>query len=131
MMKSRRRRMLIVFVALSLAMVTLGAIPDRLILFPTTQRINAGAAQRKSIPFQHGELEIWTARSQLAQRAGAPDSYILRFYGNADRAERWVAAEAEEWDRRAVEVWGMNFPGFGKASLICLLPNDGASFRCE
>src|SRR5439155_322749 len=41
------------------------------------------------------------------------DSYILRFYGNADRAERWVAAEAEEWNDRAVEVWGMNYPGFG------------------
>jgi pimeloyl-ACP methyl ester carboxylesterase len=37
----------------------------------------------------------------------------LRFYGNADRAERWVATEAEEWNDRAIEIWGMNYPGFG------------------
>jgi len=38
---------------------------------------------------------------------------VLRFYGNADRAERWVAAEAEMWNDRAVKVWGINYPGFG------------------
>jgi pimeloyl-ACP methyl ester carboxylesterase len=49
----------------------------------------------------------------LAQRSGQPQFYVLRFYGNADRADRWVAAEAEMWNNRAVEVWGMNYPGFG------------------
>ena len=42
-----------------------------------------------------------------------PDVYVLRFYGNADRAERWPVAEAEMWNDRAVEIWGMNYPGFG------------------
>jgi pimeloyl-ACP methyl ester carboxylesterase len=37
----------------------------------------------------------------------------LRFYGNADRADRWPAMEAEMWNDRAVEIWGMNYPGFG------------------
>jgi pimeloyl-ACP methyl ester carboxylesterase len=37
----------------------------------------------------------------------------LRFYGNADRADRWAAIEAEMWNNRAVEIWGMNYPGFG------------------
>jgi len=37
----------------------------------------------------------------------------LRFYGNADRADRWPAMEAEMWKHRAVEIWGMNYPGFG------------------
>src|SRR5439155_7935711 len=64
-------------------------------------------------PFQNGELEIWTAKSQRAQKQGSADVYIFRFYGNADRAERGVAAEAEEWNDRAVEIWGMNYPGFG------------------
>ena len=40
----------------------------------------------------------------------------MRFYGNADRADRWVAEEAEMWNSRAVEVWGMNYPGFGGSS---------------
>jgi uncharacterized protein len=94
-------------------LIVFAPLPDRLILFPTTNRIDAGAAARKSIPFQGGELEIWTARSALAHQRGQPEIYVLRFYGNADRADRWVAAEAGMWNNRAVEVWGMNYPGFG------------------
>src|SRR6185436_16904532 len=76
--------------------------------------INAGSATRKTIPFESGQLEIWTASSKLARERGQPQFYALRFYGNADRADRWVADEAENlWNDRAVEVWGMNYPGFG------------------
>jgi pimeloyl-ACP methyl ester carboxylesterase len=90
-----------------------GRLPDHLILFPTRTPINAGGAVRKTIPFENGELEIWTAQSQLARSNGAADVYVLRFYGNADRAERWPAEEAEMWTGRAIEVWGVNYPGFG------------------
>ena len=65
------------------------------------------------LPFQNGQLEVWTAKSRLAQQKGGADIYVLRFYGNADRADRWAAAEAEMWNDRAVEIWGMNYPGFG------------------
>ena len=95
------------------AVIALTPLPDRLVLFPTTDRLDAGAAIRKPIPFGGGELEIWTAASKLAQQRGQSGIYVLRFYGNADRADRWVAAEAEMWNNRAVEVWGMNYPGFG------------------
>jgi hypothetical protein len=95
------------------AVIALAPLPDRLVLFPTTFRIDAGAAIRKPISFDGGELEIWTAASKLAQQGGQPQIYVLRFYGNADRADRWVATEAEMWNNRAVEVWGMNYPGFG------------------
>jgi pimeloyl-ACP methyl ester carboxylesterase len=91
-------------------------LPDQLILFPTTQRIDAHGATRQTIPFQNGELEIWTARSRLAQQRNRVDAYVLRFYGNADRAERWVALEADAFGERAIEVWGMNYPGFGGSS---------------
>ncbi len=94
-------------------MITLAPIPDRLVLFPTTNRINAGAAIRKPIPFDGGELEIWRAASKQTQQRGSSPIYVLRFYGNADRADRWVEAETEMWGNRAVEVWGMNYPGFG------------------
>jgi hypothetical protein len=95
------------------AVMFLGHLPDHLILFPTKAPINAGGAVRKMIPFQNGELEVWTAKSRRAQQQGRADVFILRFYGNADRAERWAAAEAEMWNDRAVEIWGMNYPGFG------------------
>jgi len=68
---------------------------------------------RKTVPFQNGQLELWTARSRPAEKNGRPAVYVLRFYGNADRAERWVSAEADLWNERAIEVWGMNYPGFG------------------
>lgn len=90
-----------------------GRLADHLILFPTRGPIDAGRAIRKTISFKNGQLEIWTAQSHLARSKGDVDLYILRFYGNADRAERWPAAEAEMWSKRAVEIWGVNYPGFG------------------
>jgi hypothetical protein len=90
-----------------------GRLPDHLILFPTRAPIDAGAAVRRTIPFENGDLEIWTAQSRRAQQQVRADVFILRFYGNADRADRWAAMEAEMWKDRAVEIWGMNYPGFG------------------
>jgi pimeloyl-ACP methyl ester carboxylesterase len=93
--------------------MSFGHLPDHLILFPTRAPIDAGGAVRKTIPFENGELEIWTAQSRRARQQGRADLLILRFYGNADRADRWPAMEAEMWNDRAVEIWGMNYPGFG------------------
>jgi uncharacterized protein len=95
------------------AVMFFGHLPDHLILFPTRAPINAGGAVRKIIPFENGQLEAWIAQSRLARSKGAVDIYVLRFYGNADRAERWPAAEAEMWNDRAIEIWGTNYPGFG------------------
>jgi alpha-beta hydrolase superfamily lysophospholipase len=101
---------------LYLAVIFFGHLPDHLILFPTTAPIDANGAVRKMLPFQSGQLEVWTAKSRVAQQKGGADIYVLRFYGNADRADRWAAAEAEMWNDRAVEVWGMNYPGFGRST---------------
>jgi hypothetical protein len=90
-----------------------GHLPDHLILFSTRAPIDPAGAVRKVLPFENGELEIWTARSRRAKEQGRADIFILRFYGNADRADRWAAAEAGMWNDRAVEIWGMNYPGFG------------------
>jgi hypothetical protein len=95
------------------AVMLFGRLSDHLILFPTTAPIASGGALRKTVPFQNGELEIWTAQSRRAQEQGRADIFILRFYGNADRADRWAAMEADMWSDRAVEIWGMNYPGFG------------------
>jgi pimeloyl-ACP methyl ester carboxylesterase len=90
-----------------------GHLPDHLLLFPTRAPIDARGAIRTTVPFENGQLEIWTAQSRRAHEQERPDVFILRFYGNADRADRWAAIEAEMWDDRAVEIWGMNYPGFG------------------
>jgi uncharacterized protein len=98
------------------ALVLFGGLPDHLILFPSRNPIDPRGAVRRMVPFENGQLELWTAKSRSAQRQGRTDVFVLRFYGNADRAERWVAAETETWDKRAVEIWGMNYPGFGGSS---------------
>ncbi|PYL07665.1 MAG: hypothetical protein DME34_06450 [Verrucomicrobia bacterium] len=114
---STNRRMMATAIALAcIAVVFLGGLPDHLILFPSTNRIDPRGAIRRTVPFENGQLELWTAKSRAAQKSGRPDVYVLRFYGNADRAERWVSAEADSWNERAIEIWGMNYPGFGGSS---------------
>jgi len=109
----RKTRIVLAIVSAYFILIFFAHLPDHLILFPTRAPIDTGGAVRKTLPFQNGELELWTAVSHQAQKQGRPDIYVLRFYGNADRADRWVAEEAEEWNDRAVEIWGMNYPGFG------------------
>ena len=77
-----------IWALLYVVVIALAPLPDRLILFPTTYRIDPGRAVRKAIPFQNGEVEVWTARSPQALQAGQPELFVLRFYGNADRADR-------------------------------------------
>ena len=114
---STNRRMVATAIALAcIAVVFLGGLPDHLILFPSTNRIDPRGAIRRTVPFENGQLELWTAKSRAAQKSGRADVYVLRFYGNADRAERWVSAEADSWNERAIEIWGMNYPGFGGSS---------------
>jgi pimeloyl-ACP methyl ester carboxylesterase len=91
----------------------LGHLADHLILFPTSQPVDVHRAIRETIPFDNGQLELWTAKSRRAEQQGRADVFVLRFYGNADRADRWPALEAAMWNDRAVEIWGMNYPGFG------------------
>jgi pimeloyl-ACP methyl ester carboxylesterase len=95
------------------AVMFFGHLPDHLILFPTRTPINARGAVRKIIPFENGQLEAWIAQSRRAQQQGSADLHILRFYGNADRAEHWPTEETKMWNDRAVEIWGINYPGFG------------------
>jgi pimeloyl-ACP methyl ester carboxylesterase len=104
---------ILVIAILYFAVMLFGHLADHLILFPTRAPINAGGAARRMVPFDNGQLEVWIAQSQRARSNGSADVYVLRFYGNADRAERWPAEEAEMWEDRAVEIWGMNYPGFG------------------
>lgn len=107
--------------------------PDRLILFPSHDLLGSIGAARQTIPFREGELEIWTGRSKVRTPGLPPDFYMLRFYGNADRADPNVGVEATEWTSApAVEIWGMNYPGYGgstgPARLISIGPAALAAY---
>jgi uncharacterized protein len=114
--KRRPSYFLLLIVAGYFLMIFATPFTDQLFLYPSTDRIDARGALRKAIAFNGGELEVWTHRSRRAQENGAPSLFVLRFYGNADRAERWVAGEADMFAGRAVELWGVNYPGYGGSS---------------
>lgn len=98
-----------VYIAIALAALWIVAllVAERLFLWPTTDPIDASGAERRLLTSDGQSIEVWIARSSLAE------AYVLRFYGNADRAERWVASEARSFAHRAIELWGVSYPGFG------------------
>ncbi len=102
--------------------------PDHLILFPSHEAISTYGAVRRALPFRGGELEVWSVRSSQspfyhgapplhAAQGGrpqkSPDVYVLRFYGNADRADGNVVLDAGAWPVGEAELCGVNYPGYG------------------
>lgn len=94
--------------------IMFGGCADRLILFPSTESVVLRGISRVEVPAYEGgrPVEIWTARSSGA-RHREPEAYCLEFVGNASRGEWMAAASAEQWGDRPVEVWGVNYPGYG------------------
>lgn len=87
---------------------------DRLMLFPTRDPIAAGDdLERREVATADGALEIWIAHSQPGR---PPDSYVLAFDGNGGRAEHCARDVAALFADRSVEIWAMNYPGFGGSS---------------
>jgi len=87
-------------------------VTDRLLLFPQTGALaDTQGAVRFALPSNAGEIEVWRASSPRAV-GHEPDVFVLRFYGNADRADAWAGSEARGLPF-AAELWGVNYPGFG------------------
>lgn len=106
---------------------------DRLMLFPSRDVIRVPGAGERLVETPVGKMHVITARSvppmpsspsqtaadllQQRSRAGdvPPQRYVLRFEGNAGRAEYTATWVAQRWDDVPTEVWSMNHPGFGKS----------------
>jgi hypothetical protein len=86
---------------------------DWLVLYPTTEAVPAGKAVRRTVSVASGDLEVWVSSSPRAGVSGRPDFYLLCFYGNASRAEFGADTDANLFPDRSVEVWGVNYPGYG------------------
>ena len=52
------------------------------------------------------------AQSPAAKKE-SPRAFVLLFVGNEDRADKYPAPMAAEFGDQPVEVWGVNYPGFG------------------
>jgi uncharacterized protein len=86
---------------------------DRLLLHPSTAPSDAHGAERRMIVVQERSVEVWVGRSPGMEKTGEAKVFDLEFCGNATRAE-WIAQYvADRWREMAVEVWVMNYPGFG------------------
>jgi pimeloyl-ACP methyl ester carboxylesterase len=94
-----------------IALLTGGCV-DRIILYPSTQTIAAPGAQRRLVAASSGVVEVWVKRS-AGVRGAEPGGFVLQFAGNATRAEQAAEAGAEIWRDWPVEVWSMNYPGYG------------------
>src|SRR5438876_5150105 len=95
-----------------LLLMTCGGCADKLLLAPSTEHRDSAGASRKTIPLNNGVLEIWTARSAACANH-EPQAYLLEFCGNGTRAEDIATYVAHRWDKHALEVWAVNYPGFG------------------
>lgn len=106
---------------------------DRVMLAPSSHAIHAPGAAR--IALQAGEggtIEVWSAPSPAVAAGKEPRAFVLRFCGNAERAEDALFSEQHTWSELPVEIWAVNYPGFGgssgEASLRSLVPAGETAF---
>ena len=117
------------------SMLLHGACADWFLLFPRRARYTPRAATRHLIAFEGGRLEAfsWPApcpcalhrghrrrrrgrdRRCCAGRRAKPQLYLLEFTGNAGLAQYGSSFAPALWPL-AVEVWRVNYPGFGNSS---------------
>ncbi len=61
-----------------------------------------------------------------------PGAFVIEFGGNGSRAEYMIEYVAEQWGDRPVEVWSVNYPGYGQsagsAKLVSIAPAALAVF---
>ena len=90
---ARASLILLAIYVLVISMILGCGLTSRLLLYPPTGPLaDTRGAERFVLPSSHGEFEVWRGRS--ASVSGEPEAFVLRFYGNADRADHWAADEA-------------------------------------
>ena len=134
--RSRRRRAAVaLFLVGYTLLMTFGGCADRLILYPSTHTVRIAGTSRVEVPRPNAPpVEVWTARPPGVSDGPAkePQAFVLEFIGNASRAEYMAAAGAQEWAKRPVEVWAVNYPGYGgsrgPARLASIAPSALAAY---
>jgi hypothetical protein len=95
--------------------------PDRFILFPSTRPIAVPQARRVEVAGPAGSLEIWTSRPY--PHSAEPEAFVLAFNGNGSRAERELGRLEPTWAGHDVEIWAVNYPGYGTSHGPALVKN--------
>jgi len=101
---------------LAAVLLRCGGCADPLILRPSTNvlQVTDGSARRVALG-KDRSVEVWTASSPGA-RGQTPRAFILHFCGNGDRAETALGRQLAQWEEFPVEIWVMNYPGYGGSS---------------
>jgi pimeloyl-ACP methyl ester carboxylesterase len=104
---------------------------DRVILLPSTRNIEARDVARHQVTCPSGDLELLSKRSQASEDCEA-EAFVLSFVGNNGRAEGELRRAPRLWADLPVELWAMNYPGFGTstgpATLRALVPAAISAF---
>src|SRR5687768_305075 len=112
LIRSRRARFWAGLFVVYVVVMVFGGCADKLILFPSRQAIDARTARPVEVAWKGGVVEVWVDRSPGAA-GGEPRAFVIEFTGNATRAEEVASYAASRWGSRAVEVWMVNYPGYG------------------
>lgn len=112
LLRKKRVHFAAVTVVLYALLMTFGGCADKLILFPSTGPLAAQTAKRLDVAQQQRAIEVWIDRSPGAATT-QPAAYVIEFTGNATRAEQVATYAAMRWGNRPVEVWMVNYPGYG------------------
>ena len=81
------------------------------LLHPPEQS-NKHADRRRTIADRDGSIEVFVAASEPGT---APRAYVLCFFGNGNVADEPVIAVAEMMRPLSLELWGVNYPGYGRS----------------
>jgi hypothetical protein len=96
-----------------------GGCIESFLIFPSTQPIAFAHAQPRMISVHNQKIEVLVTRSPALMNGEAPGGYVLEFTGNASRAEDVIDESRRRWSELPVEIWVMNYPGFGKSDGPC------------
>jgi pimeloyl-ACP methyl ester carboxylesterase len=114
--KGKRRRIFFALLVAYVLVMTFGGCAETFLLHPSTQPLDPSGARQQFIQQGNRKIEIYTARSKGAEQSGEPRAFLLEFTGNATRGEQITRYIADRWGSRPIEVWVMNYPGFGQST---------------
>ena len=107
---ARSGSILLVYALLCAIVPSCVSLADKLVIFPQPSEGARPPAEQHFVRDGDGAIELWRVPHP------EPRAYALRFYGNADLADRWVTSEGLSYGELGIELWGVNYPGFGMSS---------------
>ena len=84
-------------------------------MIPQTGEMKLVGGEKLAISYEHGSIDVWKSRAQIRSKS-EPVAFVLSFTGNATRAEEMLPDLSVTWQQHDVEIWVMNYPGYGTST---------------